>query len=187
MGDSLTRLFFEDLPILLLAEVAGLALVLAAHRRWMTTRSRRMVWISLAFCVLLIAIQKLVVTDREALRDMVRMMARAVEQGDVAALGERFDDEIIFGTYAGKEAVMRHARLRLQQYDVNEVRVSGFQIKVDGDAATVAFQAVCDVRGVQANPYYATPTQWQLRCVRHPDGWKVRYAEYELGFTGLRR
>ena len=117
MGDSLTRLLFEDLPILLLAEVAGLAIVLAAHRRWMTARSRRMVWMSLAFCALLIAIQEYVVTNREALRDMVRTMAQAVEQGDMEALGERFDDEIILGTYTDKEAVMRHARLRLQQYD----------------------------------------------------------------------
>ena len=187
MVDSLTRLLFEDLPILLLAEVAALALVLAAHRRWMTDRSRRMVWMSVACCALLIAIQKFVVTDREALREMVRTMARAVEQGDIAALDERFDDEIILGTYTGKEAVMKHARLRLQKYDVNEARVSGFQIEVDGDAATVAFQAVFDVRGVQANPYYATPTQWQLRFLRHPDGWKGRYARYEFGFAGLRR
>jgi len=183
----MTRLLFEDLPLLLLAEVAALAVVLAAHRRWMTARSRRMVWMSLAFCALLIAIQEFVVTDREALRDMVRTMARAVERGDIAALSERFDEKIRLGTHVGKEAVMKHARLRLQQYDVNEARVSGFQIEVDGDAATVAFQAVCDVRGVQSNPYYATPTQWELRCVRHPDGWKVRYARYEFGFTGLGR
>ena len=187
MGDALTRLLFEDLPLLLLAEVAALALVLAAHRRWMTARSRRMVWMGLTLCVLLIAIQVFVVTDREALRDMVRTMARSVEQGDVAALGEKFDDGIIFGTYTGKEAVMKHAHLRLQQYDVNEARVSGFKIEVDGDAATVAFQVVCDLGGVQSTPYYATPSQWQLRCVRHPDGWKVRYAKYELGFAGLGR
>ena len=187
MGDSLIRLLFEDLPLLLLAEVAALAVVLAAHRRWMTARSRRMVWMSLALCGLLIAIQKLVVTDREALRDMVRTMARAVEQGDVAALGERFDDEIILGSNTGKEAVLQHVHLRLQRYDVNEARVSGFQIEIEGDAATVAFQAVCDLLGVQANPYYSTLTQWQLRCVRHGDGWKVRSAKYEFGFTGLGR
>lgn len=183
----MTRLLFEDLTLLLLAEVAALAVVLGAHRRWMTARSRRMVWLSLGFCALLIVIQHYVVTDREVLRHMVRTMARAVEQGDVATLGEWFDDEITLGGRSGKKAALQHAHMSLQRYDINEARVSGFQIEIAGDTATVAFQAVCDVQGVKENPYYSTPSQWQLGCVRRPDGWKVQSAKYELGFAGLGR
>lgn len=164
-----------------------MAVVLACHRRWMTPRSRRMVWMSLAFCALLIAIQKYVVTDREALRDMVRTMADAVEQGDVATLGEWFDDEMTLGAYVGKEAVLQHAHLRLQQYDINEAKVGGFRIEVTGDTASVEFQAACDIQGVKENPYYSTPSKWQLACVRRPDGWKVHNANYEIGFAGLGR
>jgi len=183
----LTRLLFEDLPLLLLAQAVALALVLAAHRKWRTVRSRRMVWLSLGCCALLIALQHYVVTDREALRNMVRTMASAVEQGDVAALGKRFDDEISLGGYLGKKDAIKHAHISLQRYDINEARVSGFHIEVTGDTATVAFQAVCDIQGVKENPYYSTPTQWQLGCVRRDDGWKVRSAKYELGFAGLGR
>ena len=98
-----------------------------------------------------------------------------------------FDDEISLGGHTGKKDALRHAHMSLQRYDVNEARVSGFQIKVTGDTATVAFQAVCDVQGIKENPYYSAPSQWQLGCVRRFDGWKVRSATYELGFAGWGR
>ena len=185
MYDYLTRLLFEDLSLLLLSEAAAIAVVVGLHRRSMTPGSRRRVWITLAVCVGLVVMQKLVVTDREAIRAMVEAMARAVQEGDVQALGEHFADDLVFESDRGKQAVIQHARAVLQQYEIRNARVSGFTINVNGDDATVSFQAVADVRN-GPEPTYNTPTRWDLKCRREPDGWRVYRAKYEFGLAGFR-
>jgi len=184
MDNGLTRLLFEDMPLLLLAEVAAIAVVLGVHRRWMTTRSRRMVWMTLAICGVLIVVQRWVVTDREAIRQTIETMAGDVNEGDVASLGKNFDDRIVLGGIRGKEAVLKYAYLMLQQYDVNNARVSGFRIDLMGGQATITFQAVADIRGGPAESY-RTPLKWKMTMTRTDAGWKVLRAEYELGLAGL--
>jgi len=185
MSDYLTRLLFEDLSLLLLAEAIAMAVVVGLHRRSMTPRSRRRVWITLAVCAGLIVMQKLVVTDREAIRTMVEAMAQAVQEGDVQALGEHFADDLTFESDRGKQAVLQRARAVLQQYEIHNARVSGFRIEVNGDDAAVSFQAVADVRG-GPEAHYKTPTRWDLKCRREPAGWRVYRAKYEFGLAGFR-
>ena len=113
MIDFLRRLLFEDLPLLLLAQAVAMAVVLAVHRRWMTRRSRRLVWIGLALCAALVALQVFVVTDREALTQMVQTLARAVDQGDMDTIADKLDagfitsldENIIIEIYLGHYGV----------------------------------------------------------------------------------
>jgi len=186
MSDWLTRLLFEDLSLLLLAEAMTLAVVVGLHRRYMTPRSRRTVWITLAVCCGQIVMQKLVVTDREAIRAMVEAMANAVQQGDVAALADHFAEDLQFEKDRDKEAVVQHAREILQRYEIHNARVSGFRIDVSEDDATATFQAMADVRNGSAEMSYNTPTRWDLKCRRESDGWRVYRAKYEIGLGGLR-
>ncbi len=185
MSPFLTRLLFEDLSVLLPVEVVVLATVIAVYRHMRTPGSRWAVWITLGACVALVALQRLVVTDREAIRAMVERMAEAVEEGDVTALGEHFADDLVFENDHGKQAVLQRARIVLQQHDINAARVSGFTIEVDGDNATADFQAMADVRS-SGEPSYNVPTHWRLQCRRSPLGWLVHRAKYELGLAGFR-
>jgi len=186
MSNGLTRLLFEDLALLLLAEVAGLAVVLGVHRSRMTPYTRRLVWIALAVCAGLIVVQRLVVTEREAIQATVKAMARDVEEGDVDSLGAKLDEDVTFDGVTGKQAVLRQAYLMLQRYDVGNARVSGFDIRLDNDRARVRFQAVADVRKDQTR-IDRTPTVWDVTMVRGPGGWKVRRATYAFGLVGLNR
>ena len=186
MPDFLTRLFFEDLSLLLPVEVVALAVVIGLYRRWRTPRSRWAVWIALLACVALAALQELVVTDREAIRAMVEEMAAAVQEGEVLSLGEHFASDIVFENDHGKDAVMQHAKSTLTQYSIRNARVSGFRIEVHDDDATAIFQAVADIRTGSVETSYNTPTRWELKCRREAAGWQVYRAKYELGLAGLR-
>ena len=97
MLDGVARLLFEDLYLLLLAEAIALAVVLAVHRRRLTRQSRRLVWLTLGVCALLIVIQELTVTKREALEQMVAALAQAVDDGDIPAITKRLDREFQYG------------------------------------------------------------------------------------------
>jgi hypothetical protein len=169
--DFLTRLLFESLPLLLVTIAIALAVAVAVHRRRFTAASRRGIWITAGLGVLLIGLQALVETDREAIQGMVRDTARAVQGGDVSAIGQRIDEA--FQTRGmDKQQLLASANLTLQRWQVNSSRTSGFRIELDGDEATVSFRVICDLRSatwVQEN----TPSQWTLRCIRRPDGWKV--------------
>ena len=186
MSDALTRLLFEDLALLLLAQAAALAVVIGIHRHRRTPRTRRAVWITLAVCAAMIVMQHLVVTDREAIRATVQAMARDVVDGDVASLGTNFDEQMSLGPIQGKEAVLHHARMMLQQYDVRNARVSGFDITVEHGQAKVRFQAVGDIHGRQTE-VFRTPMIWELTMARASDGWKVLRGTYDFGLAGFGR
>ncbi|HSW46319.1 MAG TPA: nuclear transport factor 2 family protein [Phycisphaerae bacterium] len=186
MSDYLARLLFEDLPLLLLGEAAALLIVVGLHRRSRTPQSRRRVWMTLAACAGLIAMQKLVVTDREAIRAMVEAMAEVVRKGDVQALGDHFAADMTFEADSGRDAVLRRARSELQRYEIRNPRVSGFVIEIQDGEAKADFHVMADVRVAGGETHYSTPTRWTLKCRHETDGWRVFHAKYELGIAGLR-
>jgi len=170
--DYVTRLLFEDLPLLLVAEAIALAVVLAIHRRRFTPHTRRAVWITLGVCAIFIVIQSLVTTRREALEAMVRTLAQAVDHGDVPAIGERIDGEFRHGNHDKKAFLDGVVKQTLQRWQVDEAKVAGFKIEINGDNATVSFRAHCDCRS-DNHVQYKVPSFWTLNCIRRPDGWKL--------------
>ncbi len=174
----LRRFFLEDLALLLMAGAVGVAIALALHRRRYTARSRRRVWMTLGVCVVLIAMQYAVVTPREALEAMVARLARAVDEGDVAAIGACIDEDgVRFGRgleaeRVTKEEFLAAVNVGLQAYQVDEAGTGGFTMTIDGDEATLTFRAVADLRQ-QERVEYHTPTQWEVHCVRRAEGWKL--------------
>jgi hypothetical protein len=184
MIDFLTRVLFESLPLLLVAIAVALAVALAVHRRRFTTGSRRGLLATAGVGVLLIVVQALVVTDREAIQQTLREAASAVQAGDVPALGEQID-EAFSAQGMDKQQLLARSNQMLQRWQVNSARLSGFRIEVDGDEATVSFRVLCDLRSdswVQDN----TLSLWRLRCVRRPEGWKVqRVLEARFGPAGI--
>lgn len=181
MSDALTRLLFEDLAVLLIAQAVALAVVLAVHRRWMTPRSQRLVWVTLALCAGLIWLQHDVVTDREALREMVDTLAEAVEAGDLDTVAESLHPDVEDRAGRGRDQLIQYADAMMQRYDIREPALSGFDITLTGDAtAAMTFQAFCDIRGDGAERF-RIPSQWALGCVRTADGWRIRRIRWEIG------
>jgi len=173
--DFLTKLLFESLPLLLVAEIVAVTIALAVHRRRFTSATRHGLWITLVICGLLIVVQCLVVTDREQLEQLVEALAQAVDDGDVGALGERLDSDFqasLQRRHQDKQAFLADVNVRLQRWQVNEAKVFNFRIDADGNNAVVAFSATCDWRsGNQVQ--YNILSLWKLQCVRRLEGWKL--------------
>ena len=180
----LTRLLFEDLSLLLIAEVIAITIALAVHRRRFTAKSRRGIWITLVFCALFIGLQHLVVTDREHIERQVRTLARAVDDGDLQMLGQALDAGFTDGQ-RDREAFLADVDQFLQRAEVDEVTVGWFKIAASGDTASAAFTARCDYR--RGNQIHSgIPSRWELVFVRRDGDWKLqRIVSATFGPGGL--
>lgn len=167
-----SRLLFEDTLLLVVAELIALAFVLAIHRRRMNAGSRRLVWVTLVVCGLLLLIQELTVTRREAIMVMVASMARAVDEGYVESLATHVDTDFRHRGW-DKPAFIEQVRDRLRHMQIDEASVGGFDIVIKDDGAKVAFRARCDWRG-GGEVRSGAVSDWELDCVRREDGWKMR-------------
>lgn len=168
----MVRLLFEDLVILIIAEVVAMLVVLAIHRRRMTPRTRRAVWIVLACCIVLIAVNKLVTTDGEQVEKTVAAMARAVDDGDVPAIAGHIDDGFRYRQW-DKAGFLAELNIKLQHWRIDEARVGRFDVRIDGDQARASFRASCDWKGDRESQA-GVSSSWELEFVRRPDGWKLR-------------
>lgn len=188
--DFLTRILFEDLLWLVVLELVAFAIAVAVYRRRGTAGSRTAVMITVAACVALLVLQSVVETDREKLTQLVKTLVRAADQGDVAAIGELVDDAgVAIGARdaakCDKPTFLAAANVGLQQYQVDEAGAGGFEIKVNGDTATVSFRVKCDLRESD-NARYTTFSQWTIECTRGPQGWRLRrISSAKLGLGNL--
>lgn len=184
--DFVTRVLFESLPLLLVFGAIGLAVAVGVHRRRQTPGTRRGIWITLAVCVGLLVLQRVVVTDREALEDAVRTMALAVDEGDVGTIGEYLDAGFRWG-HEDQTQFLASARNTLQAVQIDAVRLFGFKVQVDGDSARVSFNGFCDVRRGGGDLYGNLPTHWELIFVRRAERWlleRIDVARYGLPAGG---
>lgn len=168
----LTRILFEDLAVLLMIEFVVLMSVLAVHRRRMTPRTRRAVWITLACCAALIALNHLVTTDSERIVETVSAMAKAVDEGDVPAIADRLDDEFHYRNW-DRDGFVGELNNKLQRWRIDEAKVGRFEIRIDGDVATASFRASCDWKG-SSDSQAGVASAWTLELIRRPGGWKLR-------------
>jgi hypothetical protein len=171
MVDLLRTVFLESLILLLMVLAVAMAVALALHRRRMTPGTQRGVWLTALVCVLLLAVQYLVQTDRERIHTAVAQMARAIDDGDIPTLGSHLDRDFVDRSM-DKSAWLADVRQRLQRWRIDEAKVSGFTTEVEGDSATVSFRARCNWRSGEQAPQMVMST-WKLAMVRREDGWKL--------------
>lgn len=184
MSEFLTRLLFEDLVLLLVAEAGAMAIILAIHRRRYTARTRRSIGVALGVCVVLIGLQGLIKTDRERLKEQVTIMVRAIDEGDMTTLTGAIDRDFTDGT-RDRATFLADVSLLLQRAKVDEAKAGGFQVELAGDRATVSFRAICDWQsGSQVQR--GVMSFWTLEFVRRQDGWKLsRIISAKIGPGGL--
>ncbi|MBI4580031.1 MAG: hypothetical protein HY718_10040 [Planctomycetes bacterium] len=184
MVDFLRNLFFESLVLLVIAEGIALAVVLAIRRRQTPPAGRWWMPIALVVCAALLAVQWLVRTDRERLRAAVTEMALAVDDGDVAALAEHIDADFQYRDQ-DRRAWLDDVRQRLQRWRIDEARVGGFVIAVEGDNAVVSFRATCDWRSGDQSQH-GVHSLWKLSFVRRERNWRLlRVLDAKIGPGGL--
>ena len=163
--------FLDDTYALpLTAGLVVFVLAMAWHLR-RTPRSAAALGVGIAVAVLLLAVQKIVVTDREAIDRTVRRLAVAVETKDFEAVAQLIDDD--FGTDGREQADLIPAiKATLTRFEIEGARLHAMKIDVSEDHATVKFGVLCRLR---FNGFDRPSTsRWSLGLVRRDAGWRVR-------------
>ena len=110
-------------------------------------------------------VERLIVTDREAIEAAVERGARAVERGDWAAVGDVFDDEAIEGPRS-KTEIVRMLRRYWEASGATSLSAEVLDLKVSGDQASTRIRARPGGRGLA---YGEGVVSW----VRRESGWKA--------------
>ncbi len=188
----MVRLLFEDLVLLLVAEFIALAVVLALHRRRFTPESRRTVWITLGVCAVMLMLQFAVVTDRERLRSLVVELVDAVDEGDLSTIENAVHPDgvrIGMGVDAdnvSKLVFVQGCNIGLQINRIDEAQVGISRVEVGDGEATVDFRVNCELRSDRWGEARSMPSEWRIRCMKTPEGWKMRQILIgELGIQAL--
>jgi hypothetical protein len=172
MLDILRSLFFESIVLLVCVEVVAVAVALARYRSWPTPGRRLTIWIALIGCILLIVLQQVIKTDRERIQAAVRAMATAIDDGDVLVLGEYIDRDFR-DRNSNRQAWLQDVRLWLQRWQIDNAKVGGFRIEVNGDQAVASFWAKCNGRSGDQSEQ-GVFSSWRLAFVRRDSGWKLQ-------------
>lgn len=177
-GDpSIQALLFER-PLLLVPALAVIQLVLIgvwSNRR--TDLSRRIMVAGFLVFALLVVVQKLVVTDRERIEEHCHALARAVQRGDVPAVGRLVADDFLSEQGGNRSPWNKKRFLDLLQqlltrYDIEEADLKNVQVEVEGDRGVARFAAVCRVVTPEAIEYPPLST-WEVTFGRRDSLWRV--------------
>ena len=166
------KAFFLDDTYALPLTAGLVVFVLAIAWHWRRTpRSAVALGVGIAVAVLLLVVQKIVVTDREAIDRTVRRLAVAVETKDFEAVAQLIDDD--FGTDGRKKADLIPAiKATLTRFEIEGARLHAMKIDVSEDHATTEFGVLCRLR---FNGFDRPSTsRWSLGLVRRDAGWRVR-------------
>ena len=150
--------------------VMQLALIAVwSNRR--TRSARRIMLAGLALCILLPAIQHLVVTDRERIEGVCHRLVRLTESGNVDGIAACIDPD--FETDGVSRArfvdAVRHTLTRVQILDAS---LHNVRIETTADAAEARFSVTCKVVG-ESQMHYGVLSAWTVRLVRDGQTWRV--------------
>jgi hypothetical protein len=113
-------------------------------------------------------IERIVVTDREAVTTVIEGAVGAVANRDFVALRDALDEEYSAEGRDRDEAA-RYVESQVRRYEPSDVGVDVRDVAVNGDTATA--RAVLRARLV-----YRQRIDVEVRLRRRPDGWRVTSA-----------
>jgi len=171
-------LWLYEQPLIIVA--LGVGLILALGAAWSATGRRELLYAAGVGFALLIAgliVEKMVVTDREAIRATVLQIARDVQNNDRRA--------VLRHIHSSVPQLRRQAEAELAKYEFKEMRVTRIHlIDVDGQteprSAIVEFNVIgsgSERGGVELDHV----AQWiRLQMLREKDGrWTVANFEHD--------
>jgi hypothetical protein len=157
------------IPLLGVVVVTVIALGIVWSQR-QTPGMRRAFVASIVVGLLLLLVNRLVETDREAIERMVRQLAVAVESNDMASVAAHLDDAYAAEGFS-KDEIVPLIEITLKRVDVSQARLSRFEFDVNGDQASIEFDAFCRLRS--NNFEQPVLSRWALDVARVDDGWRV--------------
>ena len=127
--------------------------------------------VGLTLCILLPAVQMLVVTDRERIRLVCQAMVDATEAGDIEAIGEHVAPNFnVRGL--DRKAFLDGVGKALNRTHVEDASLSHVEIEVAGNRATVQFNVRCRVIAPQ-DVEYVPLSAWTAIFERHNGQWQM--------------
>ena len=164
------QFLLEDTIPLLIVVVLTVVVLGIVWSQYRTPRMRSVFVVGTVIGVLLLLLNRLVETDREAIELAVRRLGVAVEANDLAAIAAGIDDAYAAEGF-DKETLLPLIEISLGRIDVEAARLSKFEIEVAGDQAVVEFQAFCRLR----SRGFEQPvlSRWALDMTRSEDGWRT--------------
>lgn len=148
-------------------------------RRWAFRRDRTSARAMIAGFVLwplLFAMQAWVVTDREAVRDLMESIRLAVERGDADAFALTVADG--FEAYGlDKDDLINRMKRADRRRSVRQLKFSDFSFgEARGGAAEVTFNATADLDGSDSLMARVL-TRWNMSLKKGPTGWRIQSFE----------
>lgn len=117
-----------------------------------------------------------VVTQREEIIATCHEMARAVDDGDLAAIGAFLDETCVVGGIS-RPAFLERLEDTLTRFRVDQPRLRGFEVVVNpADRAVAELSAAARIRAVE-NVWDRVPTKWRVSFRRVGEAWRVTEIE----------
>jgi len=180
MADRLQVLFLESIWQLGGLVLAGAVVWYAAWRQMQTPGRFRVLIGWLIGGAVLLAIQQLIVTDREKITRVLHTLAEAVDEGDIPKLIEPISESLT-GQWQSKEDFAEEARRELERITVDDVKLDSIEVVVTGDTATARFRARARVES-ESMVWPLSVSRWELGFQRESnDQWRVVRIEPNRG------
>lgn len=172
----IARFLFER-PWVLLAVWVGVELVLVGS--WSFSRRRgaaQAAWCAFGALPILLILSTIVVTPTERIITLCEQLAASVDQGDIAAIAQAFDDEFEACGY-DRTAFLERAERTLTRYRIDHARLRNFAVMVSaGDRATVEFNASGLVRSAEVGAQHLS-SRWRLTLRARNNLWVLTKIE----------
>lgn len=183
----ISTLFFERPWLLFFLLGALYALVVILWRWHRTAFWRRCAWGGALVVVGLMALNQAVVTPREQIVHLCRLLAALVEQGDVEGLANHLAEDFDAAGLTRTELI-EQAGHTLKRYDVQHAKLRRFNVSVaDPRHARATFDAICKVSGPDVLTDWLL-TRWEITLRKHGERWQVEHAKVlPTPFSPIRR
>lgn len=120
--------------------------------------------------LLLLVINALVVTDREAIRNTLDEIIRACQDADMTAMRRLFDDSFDAGRGCERDQALARIERALEHVRVGQVQFMTLQI----EPPNVKVESFCRVFVRPSDEQLAlVKSSWTLEFVKRPNGWRL--------------
>lgn len=171
----LQHVLLESPLLLIPLLIVGLYVLVYVWARRRTKGSGWAVVVGFAAAAMLVIVQMAVVTDREQLIDTCNEMGDLVEAGRISALAQFIAPEFDEAGLDREGFLDRVDRARID-YAVSDIRLSNFEVEVDGSTATVRLAATCRVQA-EGIIMDRQALRFELEFRRSGDQWQVTSVE----------
>lgn len=171
----LLHLFLESVP-LLIAVLVPIQLVLIGHWSWRRSKAtRRAMQAGFAALPILLVTSLAFETRRENVIALCRMLAEAVEAGDVVTIANHLADDLeVRGL--DREMLMNRLTERLERTHVQDASLRGFTVTFAGAQGTAEFTARATVRDPDLS-YQWIISRWRLVLRPAGETWEISRLE----------